>query len=286
MAVIRNLSKSTLKTLLSILEKPLDSSGILAKLNSSKGDIPRYFGGLFAWNDFEALGKLKQPWWSFKAQSKIEDILKGGDKHVFEYGSGNSTAWLAERAATVTSVEHDSGFYNMLKSQLPDNVTLINALPRKLAIGETSMFSSKQIRHEGFDFKDYVHSIRQTGRKFDLIVIDGRARPQCLEEAMKHLTPNGTIFLDDVVKKRPHYSEAINRLEDVKVTHVNGLRPASLNAVNAVFIQPSKTKDAVLAVAPIVGGVETAPNYGWRDMVLESRNNIDALRDYHNVKKL
>src|SRR6185312_5682925 len=45
---------------------------------------------------------------------------------VFEYGCGQSTLWWSERVARVISCEHDVAWYNKLRLELPENVTLIH----------------------------------------------------------------------------------------------------------------------------------------------------------------
>jgi hypothetical protein len=55
-----------------------------------------------------------------------------------------------------------------------------------------------------------VESIRRFPFSFDLIVIDGRCRSECLEEARHKLTDGGVIVFDNSSRRR--YREAINRL--------------------------------------------------------------------------
>jgi predicted O-methyltransferase YrrM len=82
---------------------------------------------------------------------------------------------------------------------------------------------------------NYVNGIYYEFVKFDLIVIDGRAREACLEKAVKHLKENGVIVFDNVERKR--YREAIAKVQgDFKITWTLSLTPAL----------PYPTKTAVL----------------------------------------
>ncbi len=64
------------------------------------------------------------PWVTYPFIDFISDRLNRGMK-LFEYGSGNSTIFYAERVGSITSVEHDKGWYEHVNKQLPRNATLI-----------------------------------------------------------------------------------------------------------------------------------------------------------------
>jgi predicted O-methyltransferase YrrM len=66
--------------------------------------------------------------------------------------------------------------------------------------------------HEGdedHDFGDYVATIDDVGGTFDLIVVDGRARPACLAAAVGHLAPDGVLVFDNAA--REHYAAELAR---------------------------------------------------------------------------
>jgi hypothetical protein len=58
------------------------------------------------------------------------------------------------------------------------------------------------------DLDDYVAFPRRTGRRFDLVVIDGRKRRRCLLEASRLLTDSGIVLLHDAW--RTHYQCAFS----------------------------------------------------------------------------
>ena len=51
------------------------------------------------------------------------------------------------------------------------------------------------------DFKDYIEA-PDNGNKYDFIIIDGRARNDCLLKAMKIINEGGIILLHDANRKR------------------------------------------------------------------------------------
>lgn len=165
---------------------------------------------LLAIYDLDQLIRLDVPWWTYEAIGKVEAFLKArGNARVFEYGSGASTAWLAKRAQRVTSVEHDGQWLELLRPRLAGfgHVTVELAAPDSPTDPDTS-FHSHKAGYRGRSFRSYVETIRRCDGPFDLIVIDGRARPACLTEAAGHLAPGGMIVFDN--SHRGHYQAALD----------------------------------------------------------------------------
>ena len=124
------------------------------------------------------------PWYTYPAIYWLQTALKGTER-VFEYGSGNSTLWFAKRVSSVVAVEHDEAWTRRLRPRLPDNVTL-RFVPT--AASETSI-------EEG---DPYVSAIAQDETvRYDVIVVDGRARNACCHTAVRHLQPGGLLILDN-----------------------------------------------------------------------------------------
>jgi hypothetical protein len=110
--------------------------------------------------------------------------------NIFEYGSGNSTLWYAKHVNSVVSVEHDKLWFEKIKNTMPTNV---NIYYEKLIYGKKYSTFSKNI-----------------GRKFDIVIVDGRDRVNCLKSAVSSITNNGVIILDD--SERENYKEGIDFL--------------------------------------------------------------------------
>ena len=116
-----------------------------------------------------------QPWLTYP----LIEYLNGFDfsgKDVFEFGAGASTLYWSDRARSVTSVEFDQGWYEVLKKRLPANVTLL---------------------HESHGHR-YADSASQFApRKFDVVVVDGAERFRSATTALDVLAPGGMIILDN-----------------------------------------------------------------------------------------
>ena len=145
----------------------------------------RWAASLLAIYNSEKMVQLDLPWWNVAATREIATFLSARpNARVFEYGAGASTAWLAKRAGTVISVEHDGSWHAKFGPILAafDNVELLH-------------------RPIDADPRNYVNAIEGRGN-FDLIVVDGRRRADCLAAARAHLAPGGMILFDDSGRKR------------------------------------------------------------------------------------
>lgn len=113
----------------------------------------------------------QRPWMPDSFIDWIEPRLTK-DTIVFEWGSGNSTLWLARRVDSVTAVEHHVLWAKALESILPDNVTL-----------RWDRNAPGYERCTGF-VKDQVY------------IVDGVRRDDCIHAAA-NWTRNGVIILDN-----------------------------------------------------------------------------------------
>lgn len=114
------------------------------------------------------------PWYTYPAIEYLNG-LNFQDIDVFEYGAGNSSLFWSKRARTVVSVESDAEWYERIRGRSPENHLLL------LEEDETR----------------YVEAISHHGRKFNIVVVDGKWRIRCILEALKHLESPGLILLDN-----------------------------------------------------------------------------------------
>jgi hypothetical protein len=64
------------------------------------------------------------PWVTYSFIDFIKDRLKP-EHAVFEFGSGNSTTFYAQRTGIVVSVEHDQEWFEKITKAKPDNAEII-----------------------------------------------------------------------------------------------------------------------------------------------------------------
>ena len=144
------------------------------------------------------------PWMNFSIIAFLEERITK-EHSLFEFGSGYSTAFYSKLAKSVTSVEHDKEWYDLTIKKLPENSSLI--------------FTAEDI-----DGK-YCRSIIKLDKKFDIIVVDGKDRVNCLKQCVNSLSSKGVILLDD--SHRSEYKEGIELLikNEFKSLIFEGLKP-------------------------------------------------------------
>ena len=183
---------------------PLRATGTLDRLQRARHDTFAFWlGSQFAIHDAAALARMDVPWWTFPAIDAVDRWIaaRNGDVRVFEYGSGASTVWLARRAAHVVSVEHDVGFAKIAAPMLAlPNVELRVIEPVRGA-GSTRAPSGRS-GDEDCDFSAYVDSIADGASRYDIVIVDGRARAACLARAWDCLDAGGLVVFDNSGRRR------------------------------------------------------------------------------------
>jgi hypothetical protein len=61
--------------------------------------------------------------------------------------------------------------------------------------------------------------VNRTGLPYDLIVVDGRDRVNCVDQAIGALSPAGCVVLDD--SERSEYAAALDRLAQTGFKHLD-----------------------------------------------------------------
>jgi hypothetical protein len=170
--------------------------------------IRHWLASLGKVHDSLAIAQLGVPWWTYRSIDVVEEWIAKRPKpvRVFEFGSGASTIWLADRVDSVISVEHHRAFSEVINTELAKrpNVTHILIEP---TVADDPLVGSAKAGHERMDFHEYVSTLDKTDGVFDLIVIDGRAREECLTRAISRLAPGGLIVFDNSHRRR--YVKAI-----------------------------------------------------------------------------
>ena len=144
------------------------------------------------------------PWVTLPFIDFIKERLDK-DIVVFEYGSGNSTLFLADYVKQVFSVEHDQKWFDIVTSKAQSNVELYYC---------NLEYNSR-----------YCRFAETLDLKFNLIIVDGRDRVNCVLNSLEALTQDGCIVIDD--SERKYYRKAIDFLEKNKFKRIDfwGIAP-------------------------------------------------------------
>ena len=114
------------------------------------------------------------PWFTYPALECVEqwDL---SSKRIFEFGTGHSTIYWSRCAMEVVGVESDPEWAARIEGRVGANTRLL--------------VESDKIR--------YAKRLMEEGGDFDVIVIDGIKRFQCVDPAITRLRPGGVIILDN-----------------------------------------------------------------------------------------
>lgn len=138
--------------------------------------------------------KGSKPWFVMGAITYLEDeFLEDpyGDLSfkAFEWGCGGSTLWLSQRTKSVVALEHDREWVEKTRAELD-----------KYGITNVSMVLKQLDR----GYVEYIDEFPD--EYFDIIMIDGRRRSDCLRRAIRKLRIGGALVLDD--SQRQEYQGA------------------------------------------------------------------------------
>lgn len=161
------------------------------------------------------------PWMVFGAVDFLKGWLKK-DMEVYEYGSGSSTIFFAERVKKIISVEHHEEWHHTVErfrqQQQINNIEYHLYPPKPSAESSGSyvdhrLYLSCMGEYKGFEFSSYVKSIDQyPDEQFDLVVVDGRSRASCIQHARQKVKTGGVLLVDN--SDREHYLAAFPELFD------------------------------------------------------------------------
>lgn len=114
------------------------------------------------------------PWFTYPSIEYINQLdLSSYD--IFEYGSGYSSLYWAERCKSLTSIEDSGIWHSKMAPQMPRKV-------------DYRLCEDKE---------SYIRSIKESALFYDLIVIDGSHRFDCAKEALPKLKNTGFMIVDN-----------------------------------------------------------------------------------------
>ena len=118
------------------------------------------------------------PWISYDAIKLLEATLDPASR-VIEFGSGMSTLWYARHAGFVYSIENCELWY------------------RKTA-GMLEKHGIRNVRYRYASSRaEYITPPGMADTKYDLIMVDGDYRSECIRNALPLLCETGVLYLDN-----------------------------------------------------------------------------------------
>jgi protein-L-isoaspartate O-methyltransferase len=152
------------------------------------------------------------PWMNYSIVTFLEQRLQS-DQTMFEYGSGFSTKFYAQRVQSVTSVEHVQKWFDLMMTEKAENMSMIQV--DKDQDGQ------------------YCRAIQQNDNRYDVIIVDGRDRVNCVKQSYQQLSDRGVMLLDD--SERDRYQEAMTFMQN------NGFRQLDFEGIKPKDKKLSRT---------------------------------------------
>jgi len=148
--------------------------------------------------------------WTSPASIEIFKALLTKNMKGFEYGSGGSTIFFASKVKELISIEHNKEWYEHISNRLVTegvkNVTyqFFDKENDEDYTEETINIGGQNLQHKfQKDFYRYVNSINQFDNEtFDFIVVDGRARIDCVVRSINKLKSGGLLIVDNSERDR------------------------------------------------------------------------------------
>jgi hypothetical protein len=178
------------------------------------------------WNSVDGGGK-PTPWYTYPTTEFLSHLNLSQLK-VFEYGSGNSTLWWSARAKQVTSVENDETWHKKIKDSLKtENVICLLEKDRQ-------KYSS------------------MASNDFDIFIIDGSYRQECLEQVVNLKKIKGdsscvAVGLMLILDNSDRYPQSVRFVQE-KLGWIqmdfHGFGPInSYTWTTSIFVNPSRHRE-------------------------------------------
>lgn len=158
------------------------------------------------------------PWYRYSFIKFLEPRLKK-TFNVFEYGSGNSTLWFAQRVKKIKAVEHNKNWFEKISKLLPENAGI----------------AFKEI-----DNGEYASEVKSGNEKYDIIIIDGVDRNNCVYKSLECLSDKGIYIYDNSERKEYEESKKFLTDNEFKQIDFHGLGPVvPITSCTSVFYRES-----------------------------------------------
>lgn len=178
------------------------------------------------------------PWITYDAFNFLNATLPKNIR-VFEYGSGGSTLyWAHSLNARCVSVEDSPKWFSIISEYLDSLPKAFEVdyrlVPPRHVIGRTAPIDPHDPANyaddktPGYSYLEYVSQIDEFPNDyFDVVIIDGRARPSCIVHSLDKVRPGGMIVFDNA-DRRYYFEHISNLFEGYDVQRFYGVCPSAL----------------------------------------------------------
>ena len=149
------------------------------------------------------------------------------DSKVFEFGTGYSTIWWQNKNVNYHAVEDNKQWYDMIKDKT-------------------------NIKHES-NYNKYIESIYDYNYKFDVIVIDGVVRFDCIKPALNKIKDNGIIIFDNTDWHK-NSKEKLDKSDLIPI-HFHGFKPLHVDSETTSCYIGRKFNKKPNSIIPMAGTI-------------------------------
>lgn len=103
------------------------------------------------------------PWFSTTAVEHLKRMVREGMR-ILEWGSGSGTVWFDQNGCRTISIEHDPEWFGLVRG-----------------------YVSEQTELRLVELTKLYHRPVQDILEFDIVVIDGRMRPECAQFVIENI---------------------------------------------------------------------------------------------------
>jgi hypothetical protein len=140
---------------------------------------------------------------------------------MLEWGSGGSTFYFSKRARKYFSIEHNEKWGKTVQARVGWNEFWAKLLTgRKERKVEYHIVkpnaAAPALPSKIEDYRDYVDQVDRLGvPRFDIVLIDGRARDHCAEKILKYIDGSSIVFIHDFFMPGREYYGRVLEMYDV-----------------------------------------------------------------------
>lgn len=138
--------------------------------------------------------------WMHPREKELINKHLHSTKVMLEWGSGGSTVEFSSKVKQYYSIEHNLEWYTKVKKFLKEN-NLKNVDYR--FVKQNCSRTANQSQYS--EFKDYIDEVDVIGKKYDIVLIDGRARRLCAYKIIPYLNPNAILIIHDWVLRNVYH---------------------------------------------------------------------------------
>ncbi len=194
------------------------------------------------------------PWMTYPAIEFLKNNLTK-DHEIFEYGCGASTLFFSTIVKSVTGIETNKRWMVIVEEKLLNSVAkkwtpsfdgvtnysssttsqLVIPSNDGVHLKNSERTISISLMEDGLTNNAYENFAKNSGKKFDLVIVDSLKRFECAKNAIDAIKPDGAVILDD--SERSNYKKIFDFFAErgFKKQDFFGIAPGQLRIKNTTI---------------------------------------------------